>query len=339
MDKNDIVSIFFEYLQDKQEYTRSEERIRQYEKMFSDDSVKELYKYFSEQGVLLDELENNYTQQIVSGLIEKNTIFGELENTVSVAMIKSKSNFTCCFTYENSNIVLFDRNTMKLYWMLNKALLYSDNKDRKEQILLFLAIILNYISNAHQLDKYPQPPTPPHEEKNLFANLVLITEIQETFILAHEMAHIVLDKKRALREYEHDIVDFLKLFGVTEQKYNIAELCEELEADRISLDTVLQVYQDKAEEKEIFELISSAVFLLIRYHLWITLVEIKITQLNDEYYIWLIRNSYIRKYIDKHYKWGSPIYIIELLDYLEDTLDVAAFAASEVLKDNYKKNK
>lgn len=334
MDKNDIVSSFFEYLQDKQEYTRSEERIRQYEKIFSDDSVNKLYKYFSKQGVLLDELDNNYMQRILSKLIDKNTMFGELENVVSVAMIKSKSNFTCCFSYENYNIVLYDRNTMKLYWMLNKALLYSGNKDRKEQILLFLAIILNYISEAHQLDKYPQPPTPPHEEKNLFANLVLITEIQETFILAHEMAHIVLDKKMALKEYEHSIVDFFKQFGVTEQKCNIAELCEELEADRISLDAVLQVYQDKAEEKEIFEFISSAIFLLIRYHLWITVVETEITQLKDEYYIWLIRNSYIRKYIDKHYKWGAPIYIIELLDYLEDTLEVAALDAFEVLKGN-----
>lgn len=332
MDKNDIVSSFFEYLQDNQEYTRSEERIRQYKKIFSDAGVNKLYKYFSKQEVLLDELDNNYMQRILSGLIEKNTMFGELENLVSVSMIKSKRNFTCCFSYENYNIVLFDRNSMKLYWMLNKALLYSGNKDRKEQILLFMAIILSYISNAHQLDKYPQPPTPPHEDKILLTNLVLITEIQETFILAHEMAHIVLDKERALREYEYDIIDFFKQFGFTEQKYNIAELCEELEADRIALDAVLQVYQNKAEEKDIFETISSAIFLLIRYHLWIAIVETEITQLEDEYYIWLIRNSYIRKYINKCYKWGTPIYIIELLDYLEDTLEVAALAAYEVLK-------
>lgn len=334
MDKNDIVSNFFEHLQDKQKYTRSEERNRQYQKLFSDDSVNKLYRYFSQQEVLLDELDNNYMQRLLSELIDNYTMFKELGNTVSVAMIKSKGNFTCCFSYENNNIVLFDRNTMKLYWMLNKALLYSDKKERREQIFLFLKIILNYISDAHKLDKYPQPSTPPHEDKNLLANLVLITEIQETFILAHEMAHIVLNKEKALRKYENGITAFLKQFGIIEQKYNIAKLCEELEADRISLDAVLQIYQNKAEEKIIFELISSAVFLLIRYHLWITVAEIEITHLEDEYYIWLIRNSHIREYISEHYKWGAPIYIIELLDYLEDTLEVAAHAAYEVLRDN-----
>ncbi len=331
MDMNDIVSSFFEHLQDKQKYTRNEERIRQYQKLFLDDSVNKSYKYFSKQEVLLDELDNNYMQRLLSGLIDNYTMFKKIGNTVSVAMIKSQSNFTCCFSYENNSIVLFDRNTMKLYWMLNKALLYSE---REEQTFLFLLIILNYISDAHQLNRYPQPLMPPHEDKNLVANLVLITEIQETFILAHEMAHIVLDKGKALREHKNDITDFFKQFGIAEQKCNIAELCEELEADKISLDAVLQVYQNKAEEKEIFELITSAVFLLIRYHLWITVAEIVITHLEDEYYIWLIRCAHIREYISEHYKWGAPIYIIELLDYLEDTLEVAANAAYVVLRDN-----
>lgn len=334
MDKNDIVSSFFEHLQDKKEYTRSEERIRQYQKLFSDDSVNKLYRYFSQQSVLLDELDNNYMQRLLAGLIDGYTMFKELGNTVSVAMIKSKGNFTCYFSYENKNIVLFDRNTMKLYWMLNKALFYSDKKGRKEQIFLFLAIILNYISNAHQLDKYPQPPTPPHEDKKLLENLVITTEIQETFILAHEMAHIVLNKEEALRKYESDIVGFFNQIEIAKQKNNIAELCEELEADRISLDAVLQVYQNKGEEKEMFEVISSAVFLLIRYHLWITVAEIEITHLEDEFYIWLIRSSHVREYIGEHYKWGAPIYIIDLLDYLEETLEVAAHAAYEVLRDN-----
>ncbi len=335
MDKNDIVSSFFEHLQDKQDYLKNEERIRQYKKISSDDSVSKLYKHFSKQKVLLDELDNHYMQRILSRLIDKNPMFEKLKNYVSVSMVKSNRNFTCCFSCENYKVVLFDRNSMKLYWMLNKALLYAGNKDRKEQILLFTVIILNYISNAHQLNKYPQPPTPPHEEELSFKNLVFITEIQETFILAHEMAHIILDKKNALSEYGQDMIEFLNQLGLAGQTCNRSELCEELEADRIALDAVLKVYQDKAGEKEIFEIISSATFLLMRYHLWITVVETEITQLKDEYYIWLIRNSFIRKYIDKCYKWGIPFYIIELLDYLEDTLEVAAITASKVLKDNH----
>lgn len=150
MDKNDIVSSFFEDLQDKQIYTRSEERFRQYKKLSSDDSVSKLYKYFSKEEVLLDELENNYMERILSRLIDKNIIFKKLKKDVSVSAIKSKGNFTCCFSYENYNIVLFDRNSMKLYWMLNKALLYSGNRGREEQISLFAAIILNYSNFAHK---------------------------------------------------------------------------------------------------------------------------------------------------------------------------------------------
>jgi hypothetical protein len=333
MDKNDIVSVFFGDLKDKQNYLRNEERIEQYKKTFLDNSDSKLDKYFSNQKVLIDELNDNYMQRILSALIDKNTIFKKLENVVSVSMVNSISNFTYCFSYENNSIVLFDRNCMKLYWMLNKSVLYADNKDKNEQILLFLRIILNYISESHQLDKYPQPSTPPHEKEFLVKNLVFITEIQETFILAHEMAHLVLDKEKTLNEYDKDIINFLNQYGITEQQYNITKLSEEVEADRIAMDAVLRVYKDKADEKEVFESISSAIFLLIRYHLWITVAEIEITQLNDEYYIWLIRNAFVRKYINKYYKWGAPVYIITLLDYLENTLEAAALIASNVLKD------
>lgn len=148
------------------------------------------------------------------------------------------------------------------------------------------------------------------------------------------MAHIVLDKKKVFDEYGEDIINYFKQFGISEKKFDIAKVCEELEADRIALDAVIQAYMVKGEEKGIFEIVSSAIFLLIRYHLWITVVETQITQLDDEYYMWLMRSLHIRKYISKYYKWGVPFYIIELLDYLEGTLEVAALVASEVLKDN-----
>jgi hypothetical protein len=339
-DAKKILSSFFPELVDKTQYQVSQRVQQQYERLFpNDDEIAKMSEFYSSNPDAQDDLSSVYTERLLSDLIKNNEIFSLLESQVSIAMVMSESDSTCCFSYDGKQIVLFDRNTMLFYWMLNKAFLYVHESDtRRNQIILYAEILLYFLSEAFNLNLHPRPSTPPHPNKESLGVLTVITEIQESFVMAHEMAHIVLNTDEAIRN-NSKFVDEHFLWDIDNDMRQ--HICEELEADNIALNSLISTFSERTGVftsdnrcRDAFVVVTYAVFLLIRYNLWLNVAGGEVFQNEDTFRMWFVRNSFFRKYVSENYTWGTASYIVETLEMLEETYEEAALIVSKILKEH-----
>lgn len=217
---------------------------------------------------------------------------------------------------------------MKFLWNMNKAYIYSE-MGSNEQRRLFFNILLHFVSilKYKEIGIYDKLETPSHTSRESFALLSTVIQIQELFILAHEMAHIVIEKnsfsKSETKFYSSYLLtrndEFLK------SEYTDVELL----ADEIAFNTVLNIMG--SNEKDLVELVSTSIFLMIRYFLWFR-VSLNIQENDLEFISWLSRNNFFRKKINEVYYWNEPIFIVDVLDNLEMTLESAALDVGEILR-------
>lgn len=337
MKTSEILNKFFPDFVDREDYPVNPNREEQYRKIFDDKEMDKFFNVYPHGGSIKNDLSDDYMKKLLMNLIDCNEIFYSLKSNVSVAMIKSENSSTCCFSYKDNHVVLFDINAMILLWMLNKSFLYGSEMGRENQILLYVKILLFFLSKSFKLNPFPKPATPPHPDRSSLANLATITEIQESFMLAHEMAHIVLDKNKAIASHIKFVGEFFDMVGFDINQEDRTHICEELEADKIAIDSLINTFEKRGgifisdnKRKDIYTITTSAVFLLIRYNLWINITGNELFQLRDTFNIWFVRNAFFRSLLSDNYSGGT--HIIEILDILEDTFEPASLIASDAIK-------
>ena len=343
MNKNDLIQAFFpELIKNNDNHQINETRMEQYKRIFDEKEMENLSQYINADTQAIDEdaLSDTYTNLMLTKLLNNNSCFDNVKDNISVTYVKSDAEKTCCFIYNDIKVILFDKNTMKFLWMLNKAFVLCEEQHypKEEQIQLFVSIILHFATTRNpQKGVFSQPLTPPHTSKESFKALTTIVEAQESFMLAHEMAHIILDKNLAIKEYRNFVLENLTLITDDIDANSVAAICQELDADRIAFEAILNAYQDEGEKKTVFIFMSSAVFLLIRYNLWYNISGDDIFSDDDSFNIWFIRNAFFRKLVDLKYEWGVAVHIIYLLESLEESFEPAAMIASKIIKEQFTK--
>lgn len=338
MDINKILEDFFPDYIRKKKYVLDPERREQYKKVVSSEDLHIFDEFCSDVSNSFEAIQRDYFKRLSDDLINNNLIFENLKKILSIEMISSEEGSTCCFNYNDNHIILFDESTMRLIWMLNKVYFYGEDLDNKNKVVLYTEILLQYLAPQRYNFRIK---TPAHKDQHSFVNLIVATEIQESFMLAHEFGHIALNKELAVKNNIGFVDNFTKImnFDIDPDFRNI--ICYELEADRIAFFSVLNTYKKrdkifnvKDSEQLTFCIVTSAIFMLIRYNIWMSLLEQEIHRQENTFDIWFLRNSFFRKLVDENYIWNTPTYIIELLNTLEDTFEVAVQATFEILKKN-----
>lgn len=215
---------------------------------------------------------------------------------------------------------------------MNKSHLYGGmNLSEEENIKLYVEIYLHFssiiLSNSKKA--FPKPKTPKHKTKEEFYLLAFHTEIQEIFLISHEIGHALCKRKKYKNKFEMISSSRNKFVEESLDMPDSSSLIdEEILADEIAFEMTLNVYG--REKPESVELVSTAVFLLIRYFLWLRVIY-KTSEEDFEFGMWMSRNSFIREKTRQVYHWNSPEFLILLLEYLEERMEPAALIAKEVI--------
>ena len=304
--------------------TLPQERVNQYEELGSSYSKFVNDYKNADQKELWKNVFRSYTDEIK----ESNPNINDILKKIEITAINSIKENTVVFKIQNKSYVLFDSFTMKFLWMMNKAFYYGYYMDHSDTTYLFAEIFLHFASVINIKENkfiYPQPKTPPHREEISFLHLGFVTRIQEQFLIAHELGHIIIgektnDNKHAKFSSSYD----LKYSNFHKKE---ASIDEELEADNLAFKMVINMY--KKHGKEAIEIVCVNIFILIRYFVWLRISHI--AEENDlEFKTWFARNNAMRHFINEAYKeYGSASFIVELFDYLESTMEPAALIAKE----------
>ncbi|MGK0256427.1 MAG: hypothetical protein ACI81I_001044 [Arcobacteraceae bacterium] len=307
----------------------SEKRKKEYSKVFNEnsDDLNNIYKSMSIKSVS-DKLLKKYTDK----LFDKNTNIQKYRNIIHIKIIDSIRENTKSVSIDDDNhLITFDSYIMKYIWMMNKGFLYGAlYLNEEENINLFHELFLYF--GSQKVFKYKhstnKPITPEHQDLNTLMLLQKHTEIQEIFLISHEIAHMLIEK--------NDYKDIAPIISTDDYLLkNIGdtiisdEINEEILADEIAFNLTLNVYKDQGIE--MLKLVYSSIFILIRYMLWLRIVY-KESKDDNEFHIWFARNNFIRTKISSLYKEEEYNIIIEALELMEIRMEPAALIASETLK-------
>ncbi|PHC13440.1 hypothetical protein [Bacillus toyonensis] len=317
------------------------ERIEQYEGLFGSNylPLKYIVPYEGDDGsieVNHATMFQNTIQKYFDDIFKYNPELIDIKGNIEIATIYTDKEATSIRDVKGKTTIFFENFSMLFLWMMNKAYLYrhnqnfEDNKRLHEQIFMHFATVMK--PNKHKF-VYPKPKTPPHKDEDLFFLLTMATRIQETFMVAHEIGHYLIKHVPTYTERltSSSLLDFLssdadQIFGDNEA------IKEEVLADDIAFDLVMNVFNHKRDNKELVQVVSTYMFLFIRYIMWQRIVYLDKTD-DYEFQLWFSRNSSMRRKINQAYgKWGTPLFIVNLFeDYLEDVLEPSALIAKEKL--------
>jgi hypothetical protein len=105
----------------------------------------------------------------------------------------------------------------------------------------------------------------------------------------------------------------------------------EIEADELAFDILLDYYG--REQREVVESVCIAVFLLVRYFMWLRIVYVD-DDADAEFSTWLRRNNFFReKFSRVYHQWGPAVFIVDLMEqHLEPLLETGSLEAAEGYK-------
>lgn len=304
-----------------------DERVSQYQQVFGDElantSVDEFtlkgWQYFGDQ----------YFSQIRDRIAHANPEYAETWNSVQIITVNTQEERTSVHSSYDTDVIVVDSLMMLFLWTMNKAHLYGKRLAGGEQLKLICELLLHFGTLRHFGSEgpiWPRPKTPPHESIAEFQSLFILTNTQELFMVAHEMAHLVCDK-------QPDITADFICRGEYETPYTMmferdSKIDDELLADELSVELVLKTF---SRTPAVEQVVLSSIFLLIRYRLWLALAS-KSPESDYEFRLWFARNSLFRSKASSCYSDGAAIFLIELLEELEQTLEPAAMQAEKVFK-------
>ena len=159
-------------------------------------------------------------------------------------------------------------------------------------------------------------------DEGLHSLLTTITDIQETFLLCHELAHVyIMDGNNSLHE-------------LTEGDHGLTSLDpehvnEEFLADKLAVDWVLKTI-DKSS-RDAIDFCCQAIFLMMRYFMRLRFVQRGLCDPTEHSY-WLARYRWIRQIFSQNHDcrhWSPDDY---LLEYIERIIEPASVNAAIALK-------
>lgn len=271
---------------------------------------------------------DDYFYNMIDAIARANPDYSEAWRDIKAVSISAHEEKTAAYTSDSSSVIIIGSHTMLFLWTMNKAQMYGKRLERSEQLKLIAELFLHFGSLRQFGPKgliWPRPITPPHKSAEEFHALVLLTYIQELFLVAHEMAHLAIARGLYITQKYTSHGNY-RVHYQQFRNYD-KKLDEELLADEIGIDLVLGCFP---KDRMIIEIVLSAIFLLIRYYLWLN-----VALMNGESYEFCLcfaRNSLFREKSDSICSDGNGAdFIIVLLEELEQTLEPAALNASEAL--------
>lgn len=324
----------------------TESRRQQYKRIFGEDFidfVDKKYEAFESDKQKAATNVGQMSKDYSTGIVEKILMFNpQLNNNFQIEFINSDSESTRSYSFSQGNIILLDQNSMVFLWMLNKVFFSSiefdtmRNLDYAEQQNLYVRILLHYFSRKHPYATrhvFRRPETPPHQGKEQLFMLTNATLIQEEFIVAHEIGHLC-GAKEISDIYSEEVRSILLSYSIMDETA-ICEVCEEIAADFFAFDAVLNVYKHRGPLEIIAQFVAQAIFLVIRYFLWYTLLETKESDLtNMDFLVWFCRNSCFRHYVEDFLHEYTSLQghcFIWVLDELEKAFEPACLCAKQII--------
>lgn len=303
------------------------ERAEQYARIFNDPEAQEATKVVQEHSPAdLHKITNSRRLQRV---VDANPSLAQVASRIKISSIEANKEATKTVRLpDNQFAILLDTHTMLFLWMMNKAYLYGQSQlDENDQFILYGEIFLHF-STLRYSEKvggvYRRPKTPPHRNKGELNALAIFTELQETFLLCHELAHIYIEingvpSTSLVSSGSYDL-DYRKFFPSN------LRIDEELLADELAFEWTLQTLDRTIPE--VVEILCVAIFLMIRYFMWLRIVHTEESE-ESEHHLWFARNTFFREKFRKVYTWSEPTFIVEIFDHLEGVLEPASLQAAE----------
>lgn len=308
----------------------SEKRRAEYHKLFGElgFDVEEAYRTMNAK-TTSDLLIGSYVKRIFDSNPEIETY---RKNISIVAIDSNRENTKTILIEKDRHIITFDSHIMKFIWMMNKGFLYGGlSLSIEDNLQLFYELFLHFgsiVASDYQCG-FPKPDTPKHSDLSTYMILHKYTEIQEIFLLSHEIAHILIKND----DYAHisEVVSSsnYSLKDVVDVD-NPEAINEEILADEIALDLTLNAYDKNVPE--VVEIVCSAVFAIVRYFLWLRIVY-KRQEEDYDFHVWFTRNNFMRTKFRQVYRWGEPVFIVDMLEAMEERMEPAALAAAETIKE------
>jgi len=285
-----------------------------------------------------------YFDTLLKRFVGADSYFSDLENKVSISSLNSKSDYTCTFSYGAHQIVLLDTNTIFFIWMSNKILLYGHSFSSKEQYNHYLSIFKYFMLRRRfgnsALVESIKPKMPAHPNVEAMRLLVHFQQIQESFLLAHELAHIKVSQHdiasvASMIESDKTIQILSKEYLITEN--DVYKFCSEVAADKIALLATLKEFKKEYDidsdigNKMFFEFVTTAVLVLFRYELWLELAMNTWTNNDNETGFWVLRSQTIRALIRQNNIWNDTEYVVNILEDMEKAFEPAALEVPSLL--------
>jgi len=299
-----------------------EERLSQYQQVFGDELTTESAAAFVTNG--WHAIGDTYFATIADRIAAANPDHADVWTNLTTLAVNSDEEKTSVHASDNENVILVDSQMMLFLWTMNKSHLYGQRLNRGDQLKLICELLLHFATLRYLRDHnlvWPRPKTPPHESAEDLQTLYLFTNMQELFMVAHEMAHLVCDQKS-------EVTSAFICRGEYPTPYTMlferdANIDQELYADELAVDLVLNTFPRVAEVQQV---VLSAIFLLIRYRLWLGVTA---SDGDFEFRMWFARNSLFRAKASSCYCDGAAVFLIDLLKELEQTLEPAAKHAAK----------
>lgn len=306
------------------------ERAEQYLNVFGPKALEEVKEKIGElsRGHAFDSIMSGRLNRI----IEANPELAGLVSGVTVRGIDTNSEATRTIKMPNGqSLILLDSHTMLFLWMMNKSFIYGQSRlSEEDNWKLYFEIFLHFATLRHAEATggvYPRPKTPKHVDESEMGMLYLFTEIQETFLLCHELAHVFVGTNPRLPDTLISTTD-LPLSHKSFFPANTG-IDQELLADELALEWTLNT--GNIDIPESVEVVCTAVFLMIRYFMWLRIVHTEAEQ-DTEFQLWLARNNLLRAKFRHVYHWASPAFIVDLFEHLESVMEPASLKAGEVFR-------
>lgn len=329
-----VDSLSGELLKEQPDIKVTEARLKQYQDIFG--STAPLMDEIHETTISkkFDKIFSAYTKSLLTSRPDLQAKLNELE----VIPINSRSHSSFAYQLNGRSFVIIDMITMQFIWMMNKAFLcrmfeQGDSAELFAKVYLHFATVIGHKDIDFVFEK---PKTPPHKSEQSLHLLSLITTIQEKFLLAHEIAHLVITADEI--EQHTDNYSAFTALGIQSKSTPAMEV--ELAVDKMAFDLVLADLKS-IYPQEIVEFGCEMILLLIRYFMWLRVIlNLDESDSDPQFYLWLARNKQLRELFRRELDSRDlELRIIEMLDYLESSQELGAMAAQKLLRKYRDENK
>lgn len=297
------------------------ERLAQYSKVLDDDQTA--IESISQKEWSVPETQS-YFESFRDKILANNFNLATVVGCPTVIQVNNWREITGAKKTADEHAVVIDSFVTTLLWTMNKAWTYGKELERGDQDILFYNLFLHFATLRKFREQgfvWPRPKTPPHSEMNGLVLLNFITGSQESFLIAHELAHFYVDRGGPVPE---DMV-FKKTSIIDRLVTRDTLINQELMADELAFDFVLKCYQ----ENESIEVVAvTSIFLLIRYHLWLAFV-CSSGEGDRDFTLWLARNNLFREKARQICCNETLHAIVEVSELLEEAFEPAALRAKE----------